>query len=253
MMGTKANAKASRYWEVDTMRGLAVVLMVFYHLTWDLNYFGALEFNMFSGPWQWFARSIGSMFIWLVGVSLVLSYARTSQTGLFHKYLGRGSRIFGLGLLISLATYLGLDQGFVVFGILHLIGFTIIAAYPLIPYRRRRVSLVVGGVFIGLGIHLNRQVSPNPWLIWLGIKQAGRLMVDYYPVVPWFGLALLGIYAGHALYPGGTAPFQLARPVRRFCGTGVIFPEAAFLAYLPGSPADSAEPDDSARDRGYVT
>jgi uncharacterized membrane protein len=46
----KPKHKTSRYWEVDTLRGVAIVLMVFYHLAWDLNYFGAVNLNMFSGP-----------------------------------------------------------------------------------------------------------------------------------------------------------------------------------------------------------
>lgn len=71
------------------------------------------------------------------------------------------------------------------------------------------LSLMVGVLFIGLGIYLNGQVSATPWFIWLGLKQTGRLMVDYYPVLPWFGVALIGIYAGHMLYAGGIPRFTL--------------------------------------------
>lgn len=34
-------------------------------------------------------------------------------------------------------------------------------------------------------------------------------MSDYYPLVPWFGFALLGIWAGWRLYPGRTRRFTL--------------------------------------------
>ena len=30
-----------RLWEIDTVRGIAVVLMVFYHFVFDLHFFGA--------------------------------------------------------------------------------------------------------------------------------------------------------------------------------------------------------------------
>lgn len=136
-------------------------------------------------------------------MSLVLSYTRANRAGVFQKYLRRGAKVFGTGLIITLVTYLFLGQGFIVFGILHLIGFSIIAAYPFVPYKQRYVSLMAAGISVGLGIYLGYQVSAAPWLIWLGVKQAGRFMLDYYPVMPWFGLALVGIFAGHALYPGG--------------------------------------------------
>jgi uncharacterized membrane protein len=50
-------------------------------------------------------------------------------------------------------------------------------------------------------------------------------MADYYPVLPWFGVALVFISAGHALYPGGRARFALPdlsrRPVlRQLCFLG---------------------------------
>jgi uncharacterized membrane protein len=34
-------------------------------------------------------------------------------------------------------------------------------------------------------------------------------MVDYYPLFPWFGIALLGAFAGLTLYPGGIRGFSL--------------------------------------------
>ena len=214
----KVYIKAGRYWEVDAFRGVAIILMVFYHLTWDLNFFGVVQLDMVRGPWNWFARLIATMFITTMGISLVLSYNRSQKKGgggnLFPKFFWRGAKIFGLGLIITLATYLFLDfrggRGFVIFGILHTIGFSIMIAYPFLPYRRRWLSLALGLLIVAVGFYIERLVSPSPWLIWLGVKQVGRLMVDYFPVLPWFGVALLGIVLGHTLYPGGIGRFSLS-------------------------------------------
>jgi uncharacterized membrane protein len=214
--------------------------MVFYHFTWDLNFFGLYNANMLTGPWQVFARSIATMFIFLVGVSLTLSYNRATlqseHPGLFKKFLLRGAKIFGLGLVITVATYFFIGRGFVIFGILHLIGASIILAYPFLRWNRW-ISLVAGLVVIALGIYVDPLVVTFPWLIWLGIKQAGVYMVDFYPLLPWFGISLLGVFAGRMFYPAGIRCFSLpdwsgVRPVRglRFLG------RHSLLIYLVHQP-----------------
>ena len=45
----------SRFWELDIIRGLAVVMMVFYHFLYDLDYFGGYPLNVRSGYWLYFA------------------------------------------------------------------------------------------------------------------------------------------------------------------------------------------------------
>lgn len=218
----------SRLWEVDTLRGVAIVLMLIYHFTWDLVYFGLYQANLLAGPWQWFARGIATIFIFVMGISLTLSDTRERQRQgqfpSFKKYLWRGGKIFALGLLVTVGTYFFIGRGFVIFGILHLLGLSIILAYPFLR-SSRWVSLVGGLVIIAAGIYVDTWVVSYPWLIWLGVKQAGIYMVDYYPVLPWFGLSLLGIFAGYSLYPQGVRRFALPNlaglpPVRglRFLG-----------------------------------
>jgi uncharacterized membrane protein len=210
-LGQSANP-GWRIWEVDAVRGVAIIEMIIYHLIWDLNYFGLFQANLLQGPWQWFARSIATIFLVVMGVSLTLSYQRESQrsgpTGLFTKFLRRGAKVFGLGLMITIATYFYLEQGFVIFGILHVLGASMVLAYPFLRLNRW-VSLVTGLLVIGAGVYVDTLVVAWPWLIWLGVKQAGTYMVDYYPLLPWFGLALLGIFIGQTFYPQGRRAFAL--------------------------------------------
>jgi uncharacterized membrane protein len=200
-----------RFWEVDTVRGIAVVLMICYHFVFDLYYFGAYSGNMYSVPWQITARSIGSTFIVLMGLSLTLRYHRLEhkleRKQMFPKYLLRGAKLIAWGMVITVVTYFVIGRGFVVFGILHLLGVSTILAFPFL--RSRWASLVTGIVVIGLGFYLNGLRSLFPWFLWIGVKQFGRMMFDWYPVFPWFGVALLGVFVGLTLYPRGSPRFAL--------------------------------------------
>ena len=123
-----------RFWEVDLVRGIAVIEMIYFHFMWDLSFFRISDVNMLSSGWQNFARSIGSTFIFVMGLSLTLTYnraiAKGGGDGLFNKFLRRGLKIFAWGMLITVATYFFAGRQFVVFGILHLLGATMILAYP---------------------------------------------------------------------------------------------------------------------------
>jgi uncharacterized membrane protein len=243
----KEQARISRYWEIDALRGLAIIWMIGFHLTWDLVLYGRVQINMSRGPWPWFSRIIATTFLTLVGISLVISYSRRGarSSGLggaippggFRKYLIRGAKVFGLGLVITLVTYFALGDGFVVFGILHLIGFSIVAAYPFLPYRRRWVSLLTGLALLFAGSYLNRQTALTPWFIWLGVNELGRPMADWYPVLPWFGMVLIGIWIGHMLYTGGQRQFSLPDQPRTPVVRGLAYlGRHALLIYMVHQP-----------------
>jgi len=202
-----------RFWEVDSLRGLAVVCMICYHFLFDLAFFGLISIDVSSGfPW-FFARITASTFIFLMGVSLTLSSSRTRLSGsylhksLFKKYLVRGCRIFLLGLFITMITWIFLPQEFIIFGILHFIGISIILAYPFL--KRKYLNLAAGIGIICIGIYLQTLSFNFSWLMWLGFVPNSLNTVDYFPIFPWFGLVLLGIFFGGLLYKNYKRQFKL--------------------------------------------
>ena len=68
------NRQMARFWEADLLRGVAIVLMVLYHLAFDLDYFAVYQIDVISGFWLAAARISASLFLLLVGLSLTLSY-----------------------------------------------------------------------------------------------------------------------------------------------------------------------------------
>lgn len=176
--------------------------MILYHFSYDLAYFvGLFDVGFFRhGVGLTAARLIGGTFIFLAGLSLTLSYGRAtgaSGQNVFGKYLGRGARVFSYGMVITLVTWIFVPRDMIFFGILHLIGISIILAYPFL--KLKLTSVVVGAGCIILGLYLRNFVVESPWLAWIG-GRPGFSTLDYWPIFPWFGVALLGVAAGNALY-----------------------------------------------------
>lgn len=194
--------RQDRLWEVDALRGVAITIMVIYHLVWDLYGLAGWPIEMYQGFWHIWQLTTASMFIGLVGVSMSLRYHRMMARGSvrFRPFLQRGIIIFSWGVTISLVTYLYQPASYVRFGILHFIGLAIILAYPFLRFRWLNLLL-------GLGLLILPQVLPwrhqIAWLEWLGLIQQPHPTFDYFPVIPWLGVVLIGIFLGHTFFPQG--------------------------------------------------
>ncbi|MBX3011880.1 MAG: DUF1624 domain-containing protein [Caldilineaceae bacterium] len=203
----------ARLWEIDLLRGVAILMMVIYHLLYDLSYFRVTD-TIFTNPfWFYFQRTTAGTFLVLVGVSLTLSVGAMRRRGqseraIITRLFWRGARVFGWGLVITVATWLFFGPALAVkFGILHLIGSATVLAYPLLTLRWANLFLWLG--LSGVGRMIEGVTIAGPWLLWLGIQPRNYLYVDYFPLLPWFGVILLGVFLGNLLYPNGERRFAL--------------------------------------------
>jgi uncharacterized membrane protein len=199
--------KKQRFLELDILRGLAVLLMIIFHFTWDLNHFNFIQTNMYQGFWGVLQKYIAGSFLLLVGVSLTLSYHKRKEHFTQHA-IKRGSQVFGLGLLITLATFLFMRESFVFFGILHLIGFAIFTS-PLFA-RLKWSNAVIGGLLLWGVVYVKTIIVQTHYLAWLGFMYPGMTTLDFYPVIPWLGMILLGMFIGNTLYKGGKRTFNMS-------------------------------------------
>lgn len=192
-----------RFPEVDFLRGIAILMMAVFHFTWSLNHLGVVRVNTLGGFWEIFQTLTGGLFILLVGVSLTLSYSRIIKKSPERyplKYLARGVRIFGYGLIITLVSWLWMPNAYVFFGILHFIGTAIILTTPFINFAWLNLFLGIAALSIGLGI---QNISVNiPWLALLGFSYPVNTL-DIYTVLPWISLVFFGLFIGNTLYKGG--------------------------------------------------
>lgn len=179
---------------VDALRGLAVMLMVGYHFCFDLNYFGVIHQDFNESLFWLSARAvIVSLFLSLVGISLVLASARRGR----HFWI-RESRLLSAAIAVSIGSYLMFPQSFIYFGILHFILVaSLIGSFLLELYW---VNLVMGCAILGFGLNYSNRVFDQPWLQWIGLMTHKPYTEDYVPIFPWLGVVLIGIFVGKLFF-----------------------------------------------------
>jgi len=213
---------SKRLWEIDFLRGLAVLAMVGSNFLFDLYFFIGLPMLSPEGWPGVLARLTAGTFIFLVGVSLSLSFARRKAGGEgWPHFLKRGCGLILLGMVVSAATWFTAGNQLVIFGVLHLIGTSIIISYPFLRFGTFNAPL--GLLLFLAGLYLNRIAVSFPWLIPLGLAPAHFMSVDYAPLLPWWGLVLIGIGVGSRLYRDGSRQFPLPALAQVPVVAGVCF------------------------------
>jgi uncharacterized membrane protein len=101
--------------------------------------------------------------------------------------------------------FLLFGMGIVAFGILHLIGVSIVLAYPFLSLRFTNFLLGILVLVVGMYV-MARNPSGSPWMLPFGVVPEGWMMPDYRPLLPWFGVVLIGLGFGDIVYGGGTRP-----------------------------------------------
>lgn len=238
----RAVAARQRFWEIDCVRGCSVALMVGFHSVYDLFTLsvGAAglgrDIPQLRLPvyliWQ---HGTAILFLLLAGVSLTLGGTRHEKRRGYPSLLIRGAKIFAWGLAITLLTRLVLGRGYVVFGILHLIGLSVALSYPFL--NRAAWNLGWGALAIGAGIFLSRLDFSFPWLVWAGFVPPDFFSVDFFPFFPWFGFILWGIWIGNLCYANGRRRWRLAEKAPPGLGWLCFLGRNSLAVYLIHQPA----------------
>lgn len=181
--------RTARIGLIDVARGIAIIAAVAYHLTWDLG-----DLDLISGrPAQSvvgenIAHGIAGVFLFLVGVSLVLAHEKAFRA---HAFGRRLAEVVGYALLISVVTYVAMPEQWVSFGILQCIAVVSVLALPFLR-PSRAVGLGVAGLAVALPGVLVISGSSR-WWSWTGLTEQVQPTIDNAPVLPFFALTLLGI------------------------------------------------------------
>jgi uncharacterized membrane protein len=174
----------NRYKGLDQLRGLAVILMIIFHFTYDHWLFGHNNLSFKEGFWFALPRIIVFLFLWCVGASLVIVHGTSIKWPSFNKRL---IKLVVLALVISSVTYFLFPKNWIYFGTIHCIAAVSVLSLPFLKYPRARlpVLLLIVIAQYGLGFGIS-------WVYSLTKHQS----MDFIPIYPWFWVTLLGMITG---------------------------------------------------------
>ena len=215
-----------RVFEIDLVRGFVLLLVILFHLAYDLYRF--LELRVFS----FIIHPLFEAFLRkpFIGVLILISGISCSFS---RDNLRRGKRMLTFSALLTLITYV-IDNyvwngsGMIWFNILHVISFSSLI-YALLDFltskKRDRVGekaeedftvlLLILGIYIVL---LEQILAAYPyttkpaslWLLPFGFPPANLRMMDYLPLLPWLGFFLVGAAIGRVAYKDKKSRFTNA-------------------------------------------
>ena len=199
----KVEDRRKRYAALDILRGFILVSMILYHGIWDIVY-------LFGAQWEWFGS--GLAYTWQQ--SICWSFLLLSG---FCWHFGktkwkRGLQVFGAGIAVSLVTVFLMPEGQIIFGVLTLIGSSMLLLIPLDKVLRH-VPPVLGFVLSFIAFVITRNVNggylgfeswnwmalpenlyANYGTTYLGFMHQGFYSADYFSLVPWLFLYVAGYF-----------------------------------------------------------
>lgn len=219
---------------LDELRGIAIILMVLYHVLYSMTFIFSLEFA-YNIMWHAvkFQPVIPIMFITLCGIVCSLS----------RNNLNRGIKIFAIAIVITIVTAVFMPSNAIIFGILHFLGVALIL-YALLEKWILKLPVSVGMVislllfivlynipsgYIGfrglLYFELPTQLYSCYPLFLIGLPTSSFSSSDYFPLIPNIFLFLFGIYTGKLIKEKGAPQFMYRSlcPPLAFLGRHSLF------------------------------
>lgn len=224
-----------RIWELDVLRGIFMIAIIFFHLMYDLVYlFDVVDLTtplvqklyQFGNDWG------GTPFLLLSGLCATIG----SRPG------KRAIAVLGGAAVISFVTtgmyLLGFaDKGIIIyFGVLHCIGCCMLL-WLLFRKLPTPALLIIGLIWAAWGLYLRNALSvDHPWFLIFGLVPHGFVSSDYFPLFPNFGYFLIGASLGRTFYKNKVSllpNINEKNPMIRFFS---FFGKNSLLIYLLHQP-----------------
>ena len=203
---------------LDQIRGVGVLLMIIFHLCYDLSMYSLPSVEPSNKIfWYWLPRLIVFIFLFCVGASIRMAHINQFR---LKPFLLRFMKIFLAALSISLITYWLYPDRWVYFGTLHCIAFCSLCAVPFARFPKCSLALSITIILPVLLFGYK-----YPWF------ELAHPSMDYEPFLPWFYACLLGIFVE------STKVINKVNISPRFGGNLLLFfGQKALIIYLIHQP-----------------
>lgn len=180
---------------LDQLRGLAICLMLSFHTLYDIRTFYPQGEELVSWLplefWRYFPRFVGGLFFLTLGAAHRQRRWRQHRSALYEA-LAPGLKLLFLGAMISAVTSLTFPALTIYFGVLHCLGTTRLLL--LSCSRWKQANAAIAFLLLAAGCWLNTVSIESRWLLWLGVASSEGTGGDWYPLLPWAGVAFFGYY-----------------------------------------------------------
>ena len=230
--------KRARAWELDALRGLAILLVVWDHVMFSVGHvfyidgweYSSSEFlNKFGSFALDYWDSMLRVYGWPV-VGFIFFFVSGVCTAFSRNNFLRGLRLAAVALLVTGATYvldevLGFSGTYIQFGVLHCLALCILL-FSLIAIPVNLLDRVKNGRFIKAAVYLaiaaallainytynitlyevnttNHVVPSTSPVTGMFVFTRDWWTADYFPLLPFFGFFMIGAALAPAAYPEG--------------------------------------------------
>lgn len=206
----ETTSQKKRYHLLDFLRGVCILLVVWYHALYNLSEVFGQNYGFFGSVWlELFRVSFVSVLVLISGISCSLS----------RSNLKRGIKTLLSGLLVSAVTYIFMPSELILFGVLHFFGVAMLLFAPLKKPVEKLPAFLVCGVSILLfaityHIYYADIELPKSFLLFILGFNTGFSSADYYPLIPWFFLFLSGAALGRFFARGKVPKLFEANPIK---------------------------------------
>lgn len=189
-----------RIWEIDFLRGVAIILVIGYHFLFDLgefvgiNRFLGWSTNLSSVAWTIAQHFFAGLFVLLAGTSSTLT----------RSNVRRGLRLLAVSLAVTIATYIFDPSSAIFFGILQCLAVSMLL-YGAAFEKAGAIACAAWGTFVFaltavLPIFKKMPALRTDWLLPFGLHSLSFSSFDYFPLIPWLGIFLIGAALGKSVY-----------------------------------------------------